>query len=156
MNSAWGILFQFPSLPRHMRELQEREKRDNAQSLFDAKGMPGDSRMRNIADGILSRGGGRRAGKTRRRESAACGGTDNNAAYLAECGLARRKIENERNSVLKNLGYNLEHNFGQGSSRAADAFFLLNLLALQFHTILGYCGLEYQLTHDIPREGGVF
>jgi hypothetical protein len=60
---------------------------------------------------------------------------------LAECGLARRKIENERNSVLKNLGYNLEHNFGQGSSRAADAFFLLNLSALQFHTILGYCGL---------------
>jgi hypothetical protein len=42
--------------------------------------------------------------------------TDMNAAYLAECGRARWKIENERHNVLKNRGYNLEHNFGHGSS----------------------------------------
>ncbi|MCL1817508.1 MAG: ISNCY family transposase [Spirochaetaceae bacterium] len=75
--------------------------------------------------------------------------TDINVAYLAECGRARWKIENEHHNVLKNRGYNLEHNFGHGSSHAADIFFLLNLLALQFHTILEYCDLEYQLTYSI-------
>ena len=73
--------------------------------------------------------------------------TDMNVAYLAECGRARWKIENEHNNVLKNRGYNLEHNFGHGSNHAADIFFLLNLLALQFHTILEYCDEEYQLTY---------
>jgi hypothetical protein len=75
--------------------------------------------------------------------------TDMNVAYLAECGRARWKIENEHNNVLKNRGYNLEHNFGHGVSNAADIFFLLNLLALQFHTILEYCDLEYQQTYTI-------
>jgi hypothetical protein len=74
--------------------------------------------------------------------------TDMNVAYLAECGRARWKIENEHHNVLKNRGYNLEHNFGHGGSHAADIFFLLNLLALQFHTILEYCDLEYQLTYS--------
>ena len=74
--------------------------------------------------------------------------SDMNVAYLAECGRARWKIENEHNNVLKNRGYNLEHNFGHGQSHAADIFFLLNLLALQFHTILEYCDLEYQLTYS--------
>jgi hypothetical protein len=74
--------------------------------------------------------------------------TSMNVAYLAECGRARWKIENEHHNVLKNRGYNLEHNFGHGSSHAADIFFLLNLLALQFHTILEYCDLEYQLTYS--------
>jgi hypothetical protein len=72
----------------------------------------------------------------------------NNVAYLAECGRARWKIENEHNNVLKNRGYNLEHNFGHGSNHAADIFFLLNLLAFQFHTILEYCDLEYQLAYS--------
>ena len=72
---------------------------------------------------------------------------DNNVAYLAECGRTRWKIENEHHNVLKNRGYNLEHNFGHGHKHAADIFFLLNLLALQFHTILEYCDLEYQLTY---------
>jgi hypothetical protein len=74
--------------------------------------------------------------------------TDMNVAYLAECGRARWKIENEHNNVLKNRGYNLEHNFGHGGEHAADIFFLLNLLALQFHTILEYCDMEYQLTYS--------
>jgi hypothetical protein len=38
--------------------------------------------------------------------------------------------------VLKNRGYNLEHNFGHGKKHAAKMFFLLNLLAFQFHTLL--------------------
>jgi hypothetical protein len=47
---------------------------------------------------------------------------DKNVAYLADCDRARWKIENERRNVLKNCGYNLEHNFGHGSSHAADIF----------------------------------
>jgi hypothetical protein len=74
--------------------------------------------------------------------------TDKTVAYLAECGRARWKIENEHHNVLKNRGYNLEHNFGHGNNHAADIFFLLNLLALQFHTILEYCDLEYKLTYS--------
>ena len=58
-----------------------------------------------------------------------------------------RKPENEHHNVLKDRGYNLEHNFGHGESHAADTFFLLNLMALQFHTILEYCDVEYQLTY---------
>jgi len=73
--------------------------------------------------------------------------SEENVAYLAECGRARWKIENEHHNVLKNRGYNLEHNFGHGSNHAADNFFLLNLLALQFHTILEYWDVEYQLTY---------
>ena len=73
---------------------------------------------------------------------------DMNVAYLAECGRSRWKIENEHNNVLKHRGYNLEHNLGHGSSHAADILFLLNLLALQFHTILEYCDVEYQLTYS--------
>jgi hypothetical protein len=74
--------------------------------------------------------------------------SDKNVVYLAECGRTRWKIENEHNNVLKNRGYNLEHNFGHGSSHAADIFFLLNILAFQFHTILEYCDLEYKLTYS--------
>ena len=33
-----------------MREMRGREKRDNAQSLFDVKGIPSDNQIRNIVD----------------------------------------------------------------------------------------------------------
>jgi hypothetical protein len=59
-----------------------------------------------------------------------------NVEQLAVCGRTRWKIENEHNNVLKNRGYNLEHNFGHGKNHAAEMFFLLNLLAFQMHTIL--------------------
>ncbi len=51
VNSAFAaFFFQFPSLLRYMREMQEREKRDNVQSLFDVKGIPSDNQIRNIVD----------------------------------------------------------------------------------------------------------
>jgi hypothetical protein len=75
--------------------------------------------------------------------------TDLNVAYLAECGRTRWKIENEHNNVLKTRGYHLEHNFGHGDEHACDIFFMLNLLALQFHTILEYCDIEYQETRAL-------
>jgi hypothetical protein len=59
-----------------------------------------------------------------------------NAKHLADCGRARWKIENEHNNVLKNHGYNLEHNFGHGEEHAGENFCLLNLSAFLFHTLL--------------------
>jgi len=53
VNGAFGAFFlQFPSLLRYMREMRDKEKRDNAQSLFDVKGIPSDNQIRNIVDVI--------------------------------------------------------------------------------------------------------
>jgi hypothetical protein len=54
---------------------------------------------------------------------------------LAACGRARWKIENESFNVLKNNGYNLEHNFGHGKVNLSAVFVSLNLLAFAFHTV---------------------
>ena len=62
--------------------------------------------------------------------------TADNVALIASCGRARWKIENERNSALKNHGYNLRHNFGRGQDRASEMCCLLNLLAFLWHGIL--------------------
>ncbi|MDR1301757.1 MAG: hypothetical protein LBK43_04715 [Treponema sp.] len=62
--------------------------------------------------------------------------TGENAGLLTECRRARWKIENENNNVLKNHGYNLEHNFGHGAEHAGDIYCLLNLLSFQVHGIL--------------------
>nr|WP_294525513.1 hypothetical protein [uncultured Rhodopila sp.] len=40
-------------------------------------------------------------------------------AELAACGRARWKFENETFNVLKNKGYDLEHNFGHGKPNLA-------------------------------------
>jgi hypothetical protein len=53
---------------------------------------------------------------------------------LAACGRARWKIENETFNVLKNNGYNLEHNFGHGKQNLAAILVSLNLLAFAIHT----------------------
>jgi hypothetical protein len=54
---------------------------------------------------------------------------------MAACGRARWKIENETFNVLKNGGYNLEHNFGHGKQHLAAILASLNLLAFAFHTV---------------------
>lgn len=71
-----------------------------------------------------------------------------NAKHLADCGRARWKIENEHNNVLKNHGYNLEHNFGHGENHASENFCLLNLLAFLFHTILYLGDEQYRVARD--------
>ena len=42
--------------------------------------------------------------------------TKDNVAEIAACGRARWKIENESFNVMKNHGYELEHNFGHGET----------------------------------------
>ena len=69
--------------------------------------------------------------------------TAENVEHLAQCARARWKIENEHNNVLKNHGYNLEHNFGHGQEHASEMYCLLNLLAFLFHGILSYADELY-------------
>jgi hypothetical protein len=80
-----------------------------------------------------------------------------NVAHLASCARSRWKIENEHNNVLKNHGYNLEHNFGHGKQYASEIFCVLNLLAFQFHTILDLCDeLFKQLRESVGRRDESF
>jgi hypothetical protein len=59
-----------------------------------------------------------------------------NVADIAACGRARWKIENETFNVMKNHGYELEHNFGHGERFLAMTLAALNLLAFASHSIL--------------------
>lgn len=61
-----------------------------------------------------------------------------NVAELVQCGRTRWKVENESFNVLKNNGYNLEHNFGHGKKTLASVLVALNLLAFLMH---GACEL---------------
>ena len=62
--------------------------------------------------------------------------TKDNVAEIVVCGRARWKIENESFNVLKNHGYELEHNFGHGENFLAMTLAALNLLAFAWHTLL--------------------
>ena len=62
--------------------------------------------------------------------------TKANVAEIADCGRARWKIENESFNVLKNHGYELEHNFGHGETYLAMTLAALNILAFAWHTVL--------------------
>jgi hypothetical protein len=53
VNSAFAaFFFQFPSLLRYMREMEDIEKRSNVQSLFEVNGIPSDNQIRTIVDEI--------------------------------------------------------------------------------------------------------
>ena len=62
--------------------------------------------------------------------------TPANVEEIVVCGRARWKIENESFNVLKNHGYELEHNFGHGKNYLAMTLAALNMLAFAWHTIL--------------------
>ena len=56
-----------------------------------------------------------------------------NIEELIACARTRWKIENETFNVLKNNGYNLEHNFGHGQETLAALLVVFNLLAFTMH-----------------------
>lgn len=62
--------------------------------------------------------------------------TQNNVADIAAAGRSRWKIENETFNVMKNHGYELEHNFGHGETFLAMTLAALNLLAFAWHSAL--------------------
>jgi hypothetical protein len=59
-------------------------------------------------------------------------------------GRSRWKVENEGLNVLKNQGYNFEHNYGHGQRHLSTVLLTLLLLAFLFHSVLGLSCLKYQ------------
>jgi hypothetical protein len=59
-------------------------------------------------------------------------------------GRSRWKVENEGFNVLKNHGYNFEHNYGHGQQFLAQFLLTLLLLAFLFHSVLDLSGSTYQ------------
>jgi hypothetical protein len=59
-------------------------------------------------------------------------------------GRSRWKVENEGLNVLKNQGYNFEHNYGHGQQHLSTVLLTLLLLAFLFHSALGLSCSMYQ------------
>ncbi|MEM7581298.1 MAG: hypothetical protein AAF316_15940 [Cyanobacteria bacterium P01_A01_bin.80] len=69
---------------------------------------------------------------------------DENIVKMFNARRTRWKVENENNNILKNQGYNLEHNFGHGQENLAEIVLSLNLLAFLFHNVLDLVNSLYQ------------
>jgi len=82
--------------------------------------------------------------------------TNDNVSLLASCARSRWKIENEHNNILKNHGYNLEHNFGHGKTHASEIYCLLHLLAFQMHSLLDIKDEDYQKARAYARRRDEF
>ena len=65
-------------------------------------------------------------------------------AAVVASGRSRWKVENEGFNVLKNRGYNFEHNYGHGNQCLSAVLLALLLLAFLFHTALDIGCLTYQ------------
>ena len=76
----------------------------------------------------------------------------NNVAEIAACGRARWKIENESFNVMKNHGYELEHNFGHGETFLAMMLAALNLLAFAWHSILDLLEPQWQAARQAATK----
>ena len=69
---------------------------------------------------------------------------EENLPEVVACGRARWKSENENNNVLKNHGYQIDHNFGHGQEHLSTTLLTLNLLAFLLHTIAQVADQIYQ------------
>ena len=74
---------------------------------------------------------------------------ENNVEKIVKAARSRWKVENEGNNVLKNHGYNLEHNFGHGENHLCELLLSLNLLAFLFHTVLDLVNYTYQKVREL-------
>ena len=63
---------------------------------------------------------------------------------IALAGRSRWKGENEGNNVLKNQGYQFEHNYGHGKQHLANVLLSLLLLAFLMHSVLDLINAKYQ------------
>lgn len=62
-----------------------------------------------------------------------------NIMKIMRGGRARWKVENETFNALKNLGYNLEHNYGHGKKYLSTIFCMLMMLAFLIDQIQEIC-----------------
>ncbi len=80
-----------------------------------------------------------------------------NIVALANSARARWKIENESFNILKNKGYNMEHNFGHGHKGLSNLLLTMNLIAFAFHTVCDQvCVLWKQARSRIPKRQRFF
>jgi hypothetical protein len=70
-----------------------------------------------------------------------------NISQLISSTRARWKIENGTFNVLKNNGYQLEHNFGHGKSILSAVLVVLNLLAFVMHNVCDIAEDLWQEAH---------
>ena len=77
-------------------------------------------------------------------------------ADIAACGRSRRKIENETFNVMKNHGYELEHNFGHGEKFLAMTLAALNLLAFAWHSALDIVEPPWQTARQVAAKRASF
>ena len=73
---------------------------------------------------------------------------EQNIFKMMKSGRTRWKVENESNNILKNQGYNLEHNFGHGQENLSEILLSLNLLAFLFHNVLDLVDDMYQKVRE--------
>ena len=78
--------------------------------------------------------------------------TSDSVAEIIACGRARWKIENESFNVMKNHGYELEHNFGHGKKFLAMTLAALNLLAFAWHSILDCLDPAWQAAREAAAK----
>jgi hypothetical protein len=79
-----------------------------------------------------------------------------NVADIVACGRARWKIENETFNVMKNHGYELEHNFGHGETFLAMMLAALNLLAFAWHSVLDIVEPPWQAARQAAEKRSSF
>jgi len=79
--------------------------------------------------------------------------TQTNVFALMKGGRARWKIENETFNTLKNLGYNLEHNYGHGQQFLSTILCHLMLLAFFVDQIQG---MACSLFQAVKKQAGSF
>ena len=70
--------------------------------------------------------------------------TAETAEAVADAGRARWKVENEGFNVLKNRGYEFEHNFGHGHQHLSALLLTMLWLAFLFHSVLHLTCTTYQ------------
>jgi hypothetical protein len=79
-----------------------------------------------------------------------------NVADIVAAGRARWKIENETFNVMKNHGYELEHNFGHGETFLAMTLAALNLLAFAWHSALDTVEPPWQAARQAAAKRSSF
>ena len=70
--------------------------------------------------------------------------TEDTVADVTRSGRSRWQVENEGINVLKNQGYQFEHNYGHGEQHLANVLLSLLLLAFLVHTVQDLCSEVYQ------------
>ena len=79
-----------------------------------------------------------------------------NVVDIADAGRSRWKIENESFNVMKNHGYELEHNFGHGEKLLAMILAALNLLAFAWHSVLDLIEPPWQAAREAVAKRTTF